>query len=61
MQLKNKNAVVYGAAGGHGSAVARAFAKEGARVFLAGRTLPTLDALAVEIRDSGGTARDCDR
>ena len=56
MQLENKNAVVYGAAGAIGGAVARAFAREGARVFLAGRTLGTLDVVAEEIRAAGGTA-----
>ncbi|CAA9260996.1 MAG: 3-oxoacyl-[acyl-carrier protein] reductase [uncultured Chloroflexia bacterium] len=56
MLLANKNAVVYGAAGAVGSAVARAFAREGAHVFLAGRTLETLDALAHEIIDAGGMA-----
>ena len=43
MLLENKYAVVYGAGGSVGSAVARAFACEGARVFLAGCTLATLD------------------
>lgn len=56
VQLENKNAVIYGAAGAMGSAVARAFADEGAKVFLAGRTATTLDALADEIRRSGGVA-----
>lgn len=37
MLLANKNAIIYGGAGDLGSAVARAFAREGARVFLAGR------------------------
>jgi 3-oxoacyl-[acyl-carrier protein] reductase len=36
--------------------VARAFAREGARVFLAGRTLAKLDAVADEIRVAGGSA-----
>lgn len=40
MLLGSKTAVVYGAAGSVGSAVARAFAREGASVFLAGRRLP---------------------
>jgi 3-oxoacyl-[acyl-carrier protein] reductase len=44
--LENKNAVIYGGAGSIGGAVARAFAREGARVFLAGRTPATLDAVA---------------
>jgi 3-oxoacyl-[acyl-carrier protein] reductase len=56
MLLENKNAVIYGAGGAVGGAVARAFAREGARVFLAGRTLATLDAVAEEIRSAGGVA-----
>jgi 3-oxoacyl-[acyl-carrier protein] reductase len=55
--LKGKNAIVYGAAGAMGSAVARAFAQNGAAVFLAGRTLATLDAVAGEIGAQGGTAQ----
>jgi NAD(P)-dependent dehydrogenase (short-subunit alcohol dehydrogenase family) len=39
-----------------GAAVARAFAREGARVFLAGRTLAKLDRVAQEIRSAGGVA-----
>ena len=39
MLLEGKNAVIYGGAGRVGRAGARAFAGEGARVFLAGRTL----------------------
>jgi DNA-directed RNA polymerase specialized sigma24 family protein len=46
MLLENKTAVIYGAGGAIGGAVARAFAREGARVFLAGRTLAPLDAVA---------------
>jgi len=56
MLLKDKNAVIYGAGGAIGSAVARAFAREGAKVFLAGRTLATLDTVAEEIRSAGGLA-----
>ena len=37
MLLQNKNAVIYGAGGAIGSAVARAFAREGAKLFLTGR------------------------
>jgi len=48
MLLENKNAVVYGAGGAVGGALARAFAREGAKVFLAGRTIARLDALAKE-------------
>jgi 3-oxoacyl-[acyl-carrier protein] reductase len=56
MLLSNKNAVIYGAGGAIGSAAARAFAREGARVFLAGRTLGKLDAVANEIKAAGGAA-----
>ena len=54
MLLERKNAVVYGGAGSVGRAVARAFANEGARVFLAGRTLATLDEVAQELSGAGG-------
>jgi NAD(P)-dependent dehydrogenase (short-subunit alcohol dehydrogenase family) len=54
--LEDKNAVVYGGGGSIGGAVARAFAREGATVFLAGRTRATLDAVADDIRSAGGTA-----
>lgn len=57
MLLESKNAIVYGAAGAIGGAVARAYAQEGARVFLAGRTLSRLDEVADDIRAQGGTAR----
>src|ERR687893_584650 len=56
MLLEDKNAVIYGAGGSIGGAVARAFAREGARVFLAGRTLAMLDNVAQEIRSAGGVA-----
>src|SRR5215204_5783971 len=56
MLLENKNAVVYGAGGAIGGAVARAYAREGARVFLAGRTLVTLEEVAEDIRSAGGEA-----
>ena len=56
MSLQNKNAVVYGAGGAVGAAVARAFARDGARVFLTGRDKGALDALAKEITSAGGAA-----
>jgi 3-oxoacyl-[acyl-carrier protein] reductase len=56
MLLENKNAVIYGAGGAIGGAVARAFAREGARIFLAGRTLAKVEAVATEISASGGVA-----
>jgi 3-oxoacyl-[acyl-carrier protein] reductase len=52
--LQNKNAVIYGGGGSIGGAVARAFAREGAQVFLAGRTPATLEAVAEQIRAAGG-------
>jgi 3-oxoacyl-[acyl-carrier protein] reductase len=54
--LEKKNAIVYGAAGPIGGAVARAFAQDGARVFLAGRTLAKLEEVAAGIRANGGAA-----
>src|ERR671917_360778 len=54
--LEDKNAVIYGGGGTIGGAVARAFAREGARVFLTGRTLTKLDDVAEEIRSAGGVA-----
>jgi NAD(P)-dependent dehydrogenase (short-subunit alcohol dehydrogenase family) len=56
MLLENKNAVIYGAGGAVGGAVARVFAHEGARVFLVGRTLSTLDTVTQDIRTAGGMA-----
>jgi NAD(P)-dependent dehydrogenase (short-subunit alcohol dehydrogenase family) len=56
MLLEGKNAVVYGGGGAVGSAVARTFAREGARVFLAGRTPAKLERVAAEIRAAGGAA-----
>lgn len=54
MLLEDKVAVVYGAGGAIGGAVARAFACEGARVHVSGRH--PVDALAEQIREAGGSA-----
>lgn len=54
--LQDKVAVVYGAAGSIGAAVARAFAREGARVYVTGHRLDPVDALARDIAGSGGLA-----
>jgi 3-oxoacyl-[acyl-carrier protein] reductase len=54
--LENKNAVIYGGGGSVGGAVARAFAREGAQVFLAGRNPASLDGIAGEINSAGGRA-----
>ena len=56
MLLENKNAVVYGGSGSVGGAGARVFAHEGAKVFLAGCTLATLEEVAEEISAAGGVA-----
>ena len=56
MLLEGKNTIIYGAGGAIGGAVSRAFAREGARIFLAGRTLATLDEVAADIRSAGGVA-----
>ena len=53
MLLTDKTAVIYGAGGSIGGAVARAFAAEGARVHLVGRTRETLEAVAAHIKDIG--------
>ena len=56
MLLEGKNAVIYGGGGKVGGAAARAFASEGARVFLAGRTIATLADVAECIISAGGVA-----
>jgi enoyl-[acyl-carrier-protein] reductase (NADH) len=48
--LESKNAVIYGAGGGIG------VAREGARVYLAGRTRASLEAVAADITAAGGSA-----
>ncbi|MFI9379724.1 SDR family NAD(P)-dependent oxidoreductase [Kutzneria sp. NPDC052558] len=57
MLLAGQNAIVYGAAGRIGTAMSTAFAREGAKVHLTGRTAATLDALADKIRADGGRAK----
>lgn len=54
--LQDKNAVIFGASGSIGAAVAKQFAAEGAGVFLAGRTKVGLEAVAKQITVSGGEA-----
>ena len=54
--LQGKVAVVYGGGGAIGGAVARAFASEGATVFLAGRHLGPIEAVAGDIVGAGGSA-----
>lgn len=56
MLLKNKVAIIYGAGGAIGGAVARAFAREGAKVFVTGRVRTPLDAVAKDVVSAGGFA-----
>ncbi len=60
MLLQDKTAVIYGGGGAIGGAVARAFAAEGATVFLAGRTRDKLDRVANEIAATGGRAESAE-
>jgi NAD(P)-dependent dehydrogenase (short-subunit alcohol dehydrogenase family) len=55
-ELKDKIAVIYGAGGGIGGAVARAFAREGAKLFLTGHRLAPVEAVARDIVSAGGVA-----
>src|SRR2546423_9683546 len=55
--LEGKTAIIYGGGGGIGGGVARTFAREGATVFLVGRTREKLDAVAKEITSAGGSAQ----
>lgn len=54
--LQGKNAIVFGAGGTIGAAVAKEFAAEGAQVFLVGRTKSNLERVAKQIAESGGAA-----
>src|SRR5262245_50931949 len=56
MMLRNKVAVIYGAGGAIGSAVARAFAVEGAKLFLTGRHRAAVEIVAMGINAAGGSA-----
>lgn len=56
MLLKDRTAIVYGGSGAVGGAVAKAFAREGARVFLAARGEAGLRRVADEIIATGGRA-----
>jgi NAD(P)-dependent dehydrogenase (short-subunit alcohol dehydrogenase family) len=54
--LENKNCIIYGAGGGIGAGVAPTFAREGANLFLTGRTREPLEAVAEDVRAAGGSA-----
>ena len=54
--LNGKVALVHGAGGGLGGAMAKALAAEGARVAVAGRTLANVERTVAAITEAGGTA-----
>ena len=54
--LDSRNIIVYGAGGALGGGIARTFAREGARLFLTGRTREPLEAVAAGVRAAGGEA-----
>ena len=56
MRLKDKSAIITGAASGIGKDIAFGFAREGAKVTIADLKLEAAEATAAEIRDAGGTA-----
>ena len=56
MMLEDKVAVIYGAGGAIGGAVALAFAREGAKLFLTGRHVAPVEAVARGIVATGGSA-----
>jgi NAD(P)-dependent dehydrogenase (short-subunit alcohol dehydrogenase family) len=58
--LQNKVAVIYGAGGAIGSAVARAFAADGATVFLTGSNLASVELVAKDVTAAGGSAESAE-
>jgi NAD(P)-dependent dehydrogenase (short-subunit alcohol dehydrogenase family) len=56
MLLRDRVAVIYGAGGAIGGAVARAFASEGADLFLTGRLRAPVEVVANDVLSAGGTA-----
>jgi len=55
--LEGKHAVVFGAGGSVGAAVAKEFAADGAEVFLAGRTKANVETVMRQITEDGGRAQ----
>lgn len=53
LELKGKTALVFGASGGLGGAIARALAAEGANLVLAGRNGEALTGIATELQKAG--------
>jgi NAD(P)-dependent dehydrogenase (short-subunit alcohol dehydrogenase family) len=56
MMLKDKVEVIYGAGGAIGGVVARAFGREGAKLFLTGRRRAPVEAVVKDIVSAGGSA-----
>ncbi len=56
MRLKDKSAIITGAASGIGKDIALVFAREGAKIAIADLNKDAADATAAEIRSGGGTA-----
>jgi NAD(P)-dependent dehydrogenase (short-subunit alcohol dehydrogenase family) len=56
MVLKDKVVVIYGAGGAIGGAVARAYAREGAELFLTGRLRAPVDVVVKDVVSAGGSA-----
>ena len=56
-RLKGKVAIITGAGQGIGEAIAKAYAREGAKVIITGRTMSKLEAVAGQIKTAGGEVR----
>jgi 3-oxoacyl-[acyl-carrier protein] reductase len=56
MLLDNKNALIFGAGGSLGVAISKAFAKQGANLFVSGRTAAPVERLVKDIVSTGGNA-----